>query len=521
MAGRRSPYAAAAAAVGGGPTCYSLPVPRDRSSWPVTLAWFALFVVAALLNAGGYRYGGSDQAFYIPAIRHHLDPSLFPRDWSLMAPQDSLNLFTAVTAAVCRVTGLALPDLFLVLYFCGLALLAVAAWGLGRTLYRSGWTTVALLFALTLRHAVALGAVNTLEGYLHPRQLAFALGTLALVPFLRGWRTAAFGLVAASVAVHPTTGVWFLAWISVAIFVSEPSWRRPLIGLGAVGGLAAAWAIAMGPLAGRLTRMDATWMSALGSKTYLFVTAWPAWAWLQLLLYPLAIGWLYQLRRKRGLTSSRETGLVWGAGALVVVLLASLPFVAARIALAVQLQVPRVLWLLDLLATIYAAWWLSEAAPASSAERRARVVALALVVASLGRGIYVARVEHPERRLVQADFADSPWIDAMRWIAAHTPSSTFVLADPGHAWRYGTSVRVAGERDVFLEEAKDTAFALYSESGARRVLGRIARVPPAPWTLDAVETLSRDFGLDVLVSDQAFPLPVLHESLPFRIYRLR
>ena len=38
--------------------------------------------------------------------------------------------------------------------------------------------------ALTLRHAVSRSGTNTLEGYFHPRQLAFSLGALALVAFL-------------------------------------------------------------------------------------------------------------------------------------------------------------------------------------------------------------------------------------------------------------------------------------------------------------------------------------------------
>ena len=42
------------------------------------------FILLATLNSAGYRYGSSDQAFYIPAIRHQLDPSLFPRDWATL-----------------------------------------------------------------------------------------------------------------------------------------------------------------------------------------------------------------------------------------------------------------------------------------------------------------------------------------------------------------------------------------------------------------------------------------------------
>ena len=39
---------------------------------------------------------------------------------------------------------------------------------------------------MTLRHAIAKSGTNTLEGYFHPRQLAFAFGVLAIAQFLRG-----------------------------------------------------------------------------------------------------------------------------------------------------------------------------------------------------------------------------------------------------------------------------------------------------------------------------------------------
>ena len=58
---------------------------RDARTTAVGLSAALLFALAAVLNCGGYRYGVSDQAFYVPAVLHHLDPSLFPRDWALIS----------------------------------------------------------------------------------------------------------------------------------------------------------------------------------------------------------------------------------------------------------------------------------------------------------------------------------------------------------------------------------------------------------------------------------------------------
>ena len=57
------------------------------------------------LNTAGYRYGASDQAFYVPAVLQHLNPALFPRDRALLSAQDRLMVFDEIAAGVARLTG--------------------------------------------------------------------------------------------------------------------------------------------------------------------------------------------------------------------------------------------------------------------------------------------------------------------------------------------------------------------------------------------------------------------------------
>ena len=491
-------------------------------SWrlPIATAGVVLFVILATLNAGGYRYGASDQAFYIPAIQHHLDPALFPRDWPMLAAQDRLNAFTPVAAFLAESTGTPLPRLFLVLYLAGLVTLGIAALGIARALSGSAWTVPALLAALTLRHAVALGAVNTLEGYMHPRTIAFALGAMGAAALLRGWYAAVLLLIVLAALVHPTTAIWFALWLLVAIFVAERRWRPWLsvaAGFAALGGI---WALLAGPLAGRLVRMDETWVAALAAKDYLFPDRWPLWAWLNAVLYPAVVSGVYLLRRRRGVVSPRELGLVVGALALATVFLASIPFAVARVAFAVQLQVPRVLWMLDLLAVVYLVWLLSEGG-AGNGRRRPAIVAILLVLASAGRGAWVMLVEHPERRVVQVGLPPTDWNSAMAWIAAETPADTLVIADPGHAWKYGSSVRVAALRDVYLEETKDSAFALYSRATAVRFLERVGTAQHfAERSAGEMRTLAAGAGVDVLVTERRLNLPLLFRNGRFSVYSL-
>jgi hypothetical protein len=109
----------------------------------------------------------------------------------------------------------------------------------------------------------------------------------------------------------------------------------------------------------------------------------------------------------------------------------------------------------------------------------------------------------------------------MGWIR-NQPRDVHVLADPGHAWKYGTSVRVAAKRDVFLEEVKDSAIAIYSRDVAVRVTNRVRDIGDfSTLTSERALDLARRYDLDVLVSEADMPLPVLFRNGQFRIYDLR
>jgi len=85
-----------------------------RSHLPFVLCLLP-FIVLATLNAGGYRYGASDQAFYQPAVLLKLEPSLFPRDRVLIDAQASLTKYDEVVAGIVQLSHLSLPIVFVVL----------------------------------------------------------------------------------------------------------------------------------------------------------------------------------------------------------------------------------------------------------------------------------------------------------------------------------------------------------------------------------------------------------------------
>ena len=184
-------------------------------------------------------------------------------------------------------------------------------------------------------------------------------------------------------------------------------------------------------------------------------------------------------RARRGDATAEDAALVWGATALVALFLVTLPLgrgaaVAARCSCRSR---------------ACSGWSISWSCSRRTSDRRrgraairgraraAAVAGRALPCSSLatGRGAYVMLVERPERAAVRGAppatrRGRTPW----RWLRRQ-PRDAHVLADPGHAWKYGTSVRVSAERDVFLEEVKDSALAIYSRDVAVRVVERTQR----------------------------------------------
>jgi hypothetical protein len=482
------------------------------------LAALALFVVLATANAGMYRYGVSDQAFYIPVITRALDPAAFPRDAALIDAQGRLMLADEVLAGLVRATGASIDALFFAGYLLSLVLLFGGLVAIGRRLYVNPWTTCALAAAFTLRHQITRTSANTFEPYFHPRMLAFGIGVTAVAACLHRRAWLAVALVALAGATHTTTGLWFAVLVGIALVVNDPWWRRIAVPGALVAAGVAAWALLAGPLRGRLVPMDDIWLQAVASKDSLFASEWPFSAWAAN-LGTLALLWgAHRFRVSRGHATLEERGVVWGATALVALFLVTLPAVAARVALPVQLQISRVFWLVDLVATIALIGALADTRWIARFGRPA--LAACLVALAAGRGAYILFVEHPERPLFRLHLADTPWHEAMRFVAT-LPKNAHVLADSGHAWRYGTSVRVSGGRDVFLEETKDAAVAIYSRDVAVRVVERIRALGDlAAKAPEDVERLGEQYGVTHVVMQGRLPLRPVFENSEFRVYAL-
>ncbi len=439
-----------------------------------------------------------------------------------------------VLAALARTAGVSLETLFLACYFVSLLVVWTGLWLIGTRIYRSPWALAALGAAFTMRHRIPRTSVNSLEPYFLPRVLAFGIGMLAVAALLRRRVWTAIILIGIAAAVHVTTALWFAVLAGVALAVLDSRLRRLVIAGGAVAIVVLIAAVIAGPLRGTLTTMDATWLQAVASKDSLFATQWPAWAWAANLGFFALLVWAHHARARRGDATAEDRALVWGAGALVALFLVTLPLVAAGISLAVQFQISRVFWVVELLALVYAVGAVCDSrtvkvraasAGVGSAARtftvRGKVAAVVVLLFAIGRGLYVMLAERPERPLFEVHLPVSPWEDAMGWLRRQ-PRDTHVFADPGHGWKYGTSVRVSAERDVLLEEVKDSALAIYSREVAARVVDRTQAVGDfTTLTAEHARELARRYDLDFLVTEGDLALPLAYRNDQFRIYSLR
>jgi len=448
-----------------------------------------------------------------------------------------------VLAGLARSTGLSLEILFLAGYVGSLLVIWTGLVLIGTRVYRSPWAVAALAAAFTMRHRIPRTSVNSFEPYFSTRMLAFGIGMLATAAVLRRRPWVAIALVGLAAPIHVTTALWFAVLVGTALAVLDARLRRVAIAGGVIAVVVLVAAVLAGPLRGTITRMDDIWLQAVASKDSLFATDWPAWAWAANLGFFGLLWWAHRVRARRGEATPEDRALVWGAGALVALFLVTLPFVMAGMSLAVQFQISRVFWLVDLLALVYVIAVVcdprtvkvraatdeqvlagsdrhSYSGPAFTA-RRGPIVAMALLAFATGRGIYVMLVERPERPLFEVRLPVSPWEDAMAWLRRQ-PADTHVLADPGHGWKYGTSVRVSAERDVLLEDVKDSALAIYSRDVAARFVDRVQAVGDfASMSPERAQELARRYDLDFLVTEADLALPVVYRNSRFRIYSLR
>jgi len=178
----------------------------------------ALTLLAVAVN--GYHLGVEDQAIYLPAIKQHLNPALFPANAEFFQTQTRLLLADDLIAASVGVSHVPLGWGILLWHVASIFGLLAGCLRLSRRCFPSAagpWAGVAMVAAV-LATPVAGTQVLLATQYLHPRTLAAAPLVFAVVEVMdRRWLRAGL-LLALATLLHVQMAFFgglfliFLAW---------------------------------------------------------------------------------------------------------------------------------------------------------------------------------------------------------------------------------------------------------------------------------------------------------------------
>ena len=150
-----------------------------------------------------------------------------------------------------------------------------------------------------------------------------------------------------------------------------------------------------------------------------------------------------------------------------------------------------------------------------------KLLAVFVLLATLSTPLAGQQLTAVERTPMQLQIPDDDWGRVMAF-AQTTGKTSGWIADPMHAVLYGSSVRVAGKRDVLVEAVKDAAIGMYAREIAVRTEQRVREVGDFnALTADRAARIATRYDMDYLVTEGRLDLPLAFESGALRVYRLR
>lgn len=464
---------------------------RARDLTIRSAAILILLTVAAIL-VHGYHPGVEDDFVYLPAIKHNLNPALYPHDADFFRLQLQATVFDKVVAWSVRLTHVPLDWALLAWQAAAIFLVLLGCWKIARRCFaetHARWAGVALIAAL-LTMPVAGTSLFLVDQHLHPRALATAFVLFAIVAVLDGRRLRALLWVAIAFAFHPIMAAFgasycvFLVWptprgapsfegeggthvASKASTLATQGWgtqgrRSALVPIGFVPKLAALAAFI--PLGWIFEQPTAAWREAAATRSYYFLGRQEWYEWLGTLA-PLVILWGFSRIRTARSSDGQITQrpncamafmsrrLVWFAIFQFAVTLA--------IMLPPQIERFRTLQPLRYLHLVYVLMLLFVGGLIGKYVLRAKAWRWAALFLPIALGMFLAqRAEFPGSAHVEFGRAAdrNPWVQAFHWVRDNTPQDAYFALGPKYYeardedWH---SFRALAERSQLADALKD------------------------------------------------------------------
>ncbi len=412
-----------------------------------------LLLSAAAIAVHGYHFGAEDGASYIPAVKHALDPALYPHDADFATALSHFGMFVPMVAASVRVTRMSLEWAALAWHVLSIFVLLLACRKLARMCFSdvaAQWgATIAVWGALLL--PVAGTGIAITERYLHPRNLAIGAVVFGIAAALERNPISVAWIVAA-VAIHPTIGL-------CGAFHAAVQWRRPHRKTAATHGAVTMTAALPLILAWILPRPNPAWRALIESRAYLFPLRWHWYEWVGVIAPILLLQLCARVARRDGDCVAAHlagraaiAGALGTAGALVITgIPAFLPLVAAE-----PMRVLQIVYLFFVL--------IGGGLIGRHLLRKNRIRWTAFILLVAGAFYAADKLEYPASAHIEWPGAasNSAWIEAFNWVRENTPRGAYFAIDPLYTQQAGEDVhgfRAFAERSVTADAVKDRSVA--------------------------------------------------------------
>lgn len=419
---------------------------RTGTSWQ--WRWLALLLLAAFaMLVQGYHPGLEDDAYYLAAIKHNLNPALFPHDADFFQVLFQATVFDKLIAFSLRWTHVPLEW---GLFFWQWGATFLVLWGclrIARRCFAEGheqWAAVALV-AILLTLPVSGTALSLTDPHLHPRALATALILAAIVAVLDGRRVLAGALLLGAFPLHLNMSPFGASYCLFLMWKPQAAEHRRT----------ATAAMLVMPLGWIFEPASDAWRQAAATRSFYNLLHWHWYEWLGVVA-PLALLWWFRAlalgRRSAILARVAERLVYFGMFQLAVALILMLP---PRLERFRSLEPMRFLHLVYLLFVLLAGGLLGRYI------LKRHVVRWLLLFVPLSAGMFYAqRQMYPGTAHLELPGAPSgnAWVEAFRWISRNTPVDSQFALDPRYMELPGEDYhgfRGLAERSVLADAVKD------------------------------------------------------------------
>jgi len=447
----------------------------------------------------GYHPGLEDDSFYLAAIKHHLNPALFPHDSDFFRVQFQATIFDNLVALSVRLLHLPMAWTILLWQFAAVFLLLLGSYRIARRCFTrpdAQWASASLIAALL---TMPLPGIAILLGdqYLHPRTLATALILSAIVAVIdrKPWTSGILLLLAFSIhAIAACFGISFcvfLAW-SLRRSAFDP----------------ASLALLLLPLGWLFEPASDAWRQAAATRGFYFLGSWHWYEWLGVVGPLLLLLTFYALLRRRTLPTPRSvlrpfvlSTVYFGVFQMCAGLLIMLPPALARLRPFEPMRYLHLLYLLFFLMAggLCGAYLLDR-----------RFYRWLLLFVPLGAGMFYAqRQMYSASRHLELPFVapGSSWLRAFDWVRQNTPVDSYFALDPHYETLPGEDYhgfRALAERSALADYEKDAGMAARVPSLAPRWLREVTAL--SGWRTfqrSDFERLRKEFGVDWILLSRA------------------